>query len=1519
LKRRIRLPRRDLLITLTLLFALAVSAVLLRWQTEAQAPKPDALSAKLLEIKEGLYAPEPGAGVEGEEILSQDAYWNARYTYPTGRADRRWLIEAAQEDKTRVRTGVPDGRITYNPGEANSPLVLNPTAWLSIGPKPQDSATCQVCFPYGIVAGRVNDVVVNPMTPTIAYLAADSGGVWKTTNCCSSVPGVTTWAPVTDDPLISTVAIGDLTLDPTNGYVYAATGDLRFGSFSFGSAGVLKSTDNGATWSVKGADVFGPYYEQSPGLFPQYNSVGKVEVDPRNSNTVVASAKNGLFLSYDGGNNWAGPCLPDPYPTQRQDITAVQLITNTGNITELFVGVGARGYSTTVQVNLAENGANGIYKSTIPVSGCPANWSLVSRPNNGWPGGSGSGIPQYLPGGNQIGRIDMAVAPSNHNYIYAEVQAINPGNGAIQRGGLLGVWRSTDRGNTWEQRVTAQDLEDNQDACGGDCVTDPLGVCGDVAQNWYDQHIAVDPNDPDVIFFDNTDVWRSTDGGDTIKDITCGYSSIQVPRPVHVDQHAITFMPGSSSRLLFGNDGGVYYSETGDQEQPVFTQLNTSLSTIELYGGDISANFATSPNPFAVAGAQDNGSSSWQAVDPNVGPYLWQERIGGDGMFARIEPVLGQNVYMEAQNGALRRSESGHPGPYPLLSAATNFSSDAPRLSFVWPYEIYKGAPLTAGGGEDCPPTGCKNMIGGTYRVWENNGGALTSSPWVVSSQDLTKNTLADRSFINQLAYAPRTSKIAIAGTNDGNVAIGFSLHSLPVTATWRIINGNNTVLPNRPVLDVALDPTVGLTSTTVVGYAAVGGFDQNTPAQPGHVFKVSCAANCISYTWENKSGNLPNVPMNAITANPNFPQQVFAGSDWGVYFTNNINANPPTWTRFNNGMPNVMIWDFAIDRGFTTLAAFTRSRGTFVWPLPSAPFVLTPTPTRTGTPPTATNTTIPVTRTPAVPPTYTPGPTNTPPNTATPQSTATPLPCGINQLLFEGFESGTLGVFTATTALGSNLEAWMPTNSAFYSGAWSAHVVNNTGISDQRLEMRNAITIPVAPAAAQLQFYHRFKFEAIAVNGTYDGGVLEYSTDGGSTWVDAGSLITEGQYNAIIAGPDNPLQGRQGYGGQNTNYPAFQRVTVNLDTLRGMSVKFRYREGSDQNTGEDGWYVDNVIFTSGVPCATSTATAVPPTQTPGGPTATAQPSSTVTRTNTAVIPTGTNTAIIPTQTPGGPTATLIPTGTNTVPVPSATITQVANTATATATHTTAPTQTPGGPSATTEPSQTPVPPTSTTAPSATPSVTSTPCTISFTDVPPDHIFYAYIRCLACRGVVSGYDDGTFRPFNDITRGQIAKVVSNSAGFDEDPGPQVYEDVDGTNPFYVWINRLSNRGHMGGYPCGSVDVEPCFPPGNRPYFRPFNNATRGQLSKIVSNAAGLGGTPSGIFYTDVQEDNPFYLWIMRLTNIGAIGGYACGGPGEPCDDENRPYFRPFNNVTRGQASKIVANAFFPGCEVRTRR
>lgn len=223
----------------------------------------------------------------------------------------------------------------------------------------------------------------------------------------------------------------------------------------------------------------------------------------------------------------------------------------------------------------------------------------------------------------------------------------------------------------------------------------------------------------------------------------------------------------------------------------------------------------------------------------------------------------------------------------------------------------------------------------------------------------------------------------------------------------------------------------------------------------------------------------------------------------------------------------------------------------------------------------------------------------------------------------------------------------------------------------------------------------------------------------------------------------------------------------------------------------------------------------------------------------------------------------------------------------------------------------TPTPTSSPTMQPATPAATatSTACPIQFTDVPSTNTFYPYVRCMACRGIVSGYPCGGvnpqtgeaepcdaqhnpyFRYNNAITRGQISKLVSNAAGFSDDPGPQIFEDVSPASPFFPFINRLSNRGVIGGYPCGTTPSEPCIAPSNRSYFRPSGNASRGQISKIVELASGatqIRAPAPPQFFEDVLPGSPFYIYVEELYARGAIGGYPCGGrnpqtgQAEPC-------------------------------------
>lgn len=189
-----------------------------------------------------------------------------------------------------------------------------------------------------------------------------------------------------------------------------------------------------------------------------------------------------------------------------------------------------------------------------------------------------------------------------------------------------------------------------------------------------------------------------------------------------------------------------------------------------------------------------------------------------------------------------------------------------------------------------------------------------------------------------------------------------------------------------------------------------------------------------------------------------------------------------------------------------------------------------------------------------------------------------------------------------------------------------------------------------------------------------------------------------------------------------------------------------------------------------------------------------------------------------------------------------------------------------------------------------------------FVDVCPEDWFYPFVTGLSGLGVVSGYEDGSFRPNNDITRGQIMKIVVLSTGLSGAlPSTPTFTDVPSTHTFYQWVEVGVANGVVGGYNCGGP-FEAC-DPQSRPYFRPGANVTRGQLSKMIVNAKGwaplLPGVPT---FEDVPADNPFFGFVERVSANGIIGGYDCGRAGEPCPGR---YFRPSNDSTRAQASKII--------------
>ncbi|MFL5732513.1 MAG: M14 family zinc carboxypeptidase [Chloroflexia bacterium] len=197
--------------------------------------------------------------------------------------------------------------------------------------------------------------------------------------------------------------------------------------------------------------------------------------------------------------------------------------------------------------------------------------------------------------------------------------------------------------------------------------------------------------------------------------------------------------------------------------------------------------------------------------------------------------------------------------------------------------------------------------------------------------------------------------------------------------------------------------------------------------------------------------------------------------------------------------------------------------------------------------------------------------------------------------------------------------------------------------------------------------------------------------------------------------------------------------------------------------------------------------------------------------------------------------------------------------------------------------------PTNTRQPSGSPTAVPTPCAITFTDVHADDYFYEPVTYLYCHRAISGYSDNTFRPGNNTTRGQLSKIVVLAEGWAiYTPTTPTFRDVPTTDTFYQYVETAYDHSIISGYYCGSGCLE----------FRPGNNVTRAQLTKIVVLAESWEITPPATpTFRDVPLGDAFYGYIETAYSHSIISGYDCG---TGCLE-----FRPGNNATRGQISKIV--------------
>ncbi len=182
-----------------------------------------------------------------------------------------------------------------------------------------------------------------------------------------------------------------------------------------------------------------------------------------------------------------------------------------------------------------------------------------------------------------------------------------------------------------------------------------------------------------------------------------------------------------------------------------------------------------------------------------------------------------------------------------------------------------------------------------------------------------------------------------------------------------------------------------------------------------------------------------------------------------------------------------------------------------------------------------------------------------------------------------------------------------------------------------------------------------------------------------------------------------------------------------------------------------------------------------------------------------------------------------------------------------------------------------------------------------FLDVRFDHPFNRTICNLKKVKIISGYPDKTYRPSNNVTRGEMAKFIKNGANIPTNTSCDSFPDVQPGAPFYEEITSLKCANIVQGYPVGN---------GIR-HYRLSNNVTRGEMAAFIFRAFSIEdktADPSCEPFPDVQPGTPFYTEITSLKCAGIIRGYPVN------EDGSIRHYKPSNNVTRGEMSVFIDNA-----------
>ena len=397
----------------------------------------------------------------------------------------------------------------------------------------------------------------------------------------------------------------------------------------------------------------------------------------------------------------------------------------------------------------------------------------------------------------------------------------------------------------------------------GSCTAGFSSILG--SQGWYANALRVDPANSAVVYAGGLDLWKSTDGAATWKKKSRWDLDPSNGRYVHADIHALAF---SGTSLLVGDDGGVQRTIDGATS---FTSLNTGIVTRQYYA------LATSPadRSLIIGGAQDNGTNIRTGSTSN-----YREVIGGDGFGVAAHPTDPKTLYGTVYDSRVFRSIDG----FKTFKEITPPFQKGETRPFISPLTMDPKQPATL-------------YTGSNYLYRTTDGGTTWAR---------TSNTdLADgkpRGYLTSIAVSPSDTRKLLTATGAGVIK-----KSTDSGAHWTTMAG----LPQAYASHVEFDP-----ANADVFYV--------TFTNAGPIERAMKTANG-GQSFVRIDNGLPPFPVHVIRVNPANTNTLYAGTDVGLYVSNNGGA---TWKVAAQGLPAVSVWDVAIVADGSLVRVATHGRG---------------------------------------------------------------------------------------------------------------------------------------------------------------------------------------------------------------------------------------------------------------------------------------------------------------------------------------------------------------------------------------------------------------------------------------------------------------------------------------------------------------------------------------------------------------------------------------------------------------